>query len=79
MNCPECKTALPTNWCGHDLAAIRDRAWQDGVNAANMKEDAELARLRAIEEAARALISTYGPYYEGDAAEVLRDALGSER
>jgi hypothetical protein len=44
-----------------------------------VEQDAEIANLRKIEEAARALVSTYGPYYEGDAAEALRAALGSER
>jgi hypothetical protein len=69
------------------------RAAYDRLDAVNIDQEVEIARLnetlnseiaecvrlRAIEEAARALCQTYGPYYEGDAAEALRAALGSER
>jgi hypothetical protein len=68
--------ALPPDWCGHDLRAIRNRAWQDGVNAANV--DPDLARLRIIEEAARAVVADY-PSDAWPVLNALRAALGSER
>jgi hypothetical protein len=48
------------------------------LNETLNSEIAECVRLRAIEEAARAVVEYYGPYYEGDAAEALRAALGEK-
>jgi hypothetical protein len=80
--------ALPADWCGHDAA------WTSAVTHALSDRNEELvrevARLREIEEAARALIVAEDRYMDPDdldnttdafedAAAVLRAALEADR
>ena len=76
---------LPPDWCGHgdildaNNADIRDRDEAlANIREAAIKTRAELARLRAIEEAARAVADESATDY-GNRWDALRAALGSER
>ena len=76
--------ASPEGWCGHKAEMGDDRMTLDLMEAAIRKDQAELARLRKIEEAAQMFVTVWRddadriPLTLDSTVAALRAALGEE-